>query len=261
MRAWSASPSISARSSRRPAPSRTSVAATALDGVETVFLIGRDNPDQVEQHGRVLDAARAAGARHVVKLSAVGARPESPVALDALAPRDRAAAARVAVRVDVPAPAPVHAEPLRSAGDVAERSRIAAPMGDGRYPLVDTRDVGAASAAVLRDPEPHAGRTYTLTGPAALRYADVARGIGDLVARPVEYEARPPGDFRAALVEAGIPEWRADDLAAIAAAYTDVENIPSPDLPKLIGRRATPLDQFLSDHREPYLAGLARTHL
>ena len=55
--------------------------AAALDGVETVFLTGRDNPDQVEQHARVLDVAQAAGARHVVKLSAIGARADSPVAL------------------------------------------------------------------------------------------------------------------------------------------------------------------------------------
>ena len=48
--------------------------AVALDGVETVFLTGRDNPDQVEQHARVLAVAQDAGVRHVVKLSAIGAR-------------------------------------------------------------------------------------------------------------------------------------------------------------------------------------------
>ena len=233
----------------------------ALDGVETVFLTGRDNPDQVNQHCRVLAVARDAGVRHVVKLSAIGARPESPVALmrwhDAIEQRlSESSFASTFLR-----PHLYMQNLLRSAGDVAEQSRIAAPMGEGRYPLVDTRDVGAAAAAVLRDPGPHVGKAYTITGPAALGYADVARAIGDLIGRPVEYEARPPESFRAGLVEAGIPEWRADDLAAIAAAYTEAENVPSSDLPELIGRSATPLERFLSDHREHYLAGLARTHL
>jgi len=233
----------------------------ALDGVETVFLTGRDNPDQVNQHSRVLAVARDAGVRHVVKLSAIGARPESPVALmrwhDAIEQRlNESSFAWTFLR-----PHLYMQNLLRSAGDVAEQSRIAAPMGEGRYPLVDTRDVGAAAAAVLRDPGPHVGKAYTITGPAALGYADVARAIGDLIGRPVEYEARPPESFRAGLVEAGIPEWRADDLAAIAAAYTEAENVPSSDLPELIGRSAKPLERFLSDHREHYLAGLARTHL
>ena len=53
----------------------------AFDGVDVLFLTGRDNPDQVAQHLRVLEVAAASGVTHVVKLSAIGARPDSPVAL------------------------------------------------------------------------------------------------------------------------------------------------------------------------------------
>ena len=235
--------------------------AAALDGVDTVFLTGRDNPDQVDQHGRVLDAARAAGVRHVVKLSAIAACADSPVALmrwhDAVEDRLRASGfAWTFLR-----PHLYMQNLLRLAGDVAEHGTVAAPMGDRRFPLVDTRDVAAAAAAVLRDPAPHAGRTYTLTGPRALSYHDVAGAIGELLDRPVAYEALPPGEFRDGLLAAGIPQWRADDLAAIAAAYTDDENVPSRDLEDLLGRPATGIEQFLADHRERYLAGLSRSHL
>jgi uncharacterized protein YbjT (DUF2867 family) len=113
---------------------------------------------------------------------------------------------------------------------------------------------------VLRDPAPHAGRVYSLTGPRALSYHDVADTIGELVDRPVAYEPLTPDEFRDGLLAAGIPQWRADDLAAIAAAYTDDENVPSRDLRELLGRPATGIEQFLSDHRERYLAGFARSH-
>jgi uncharacterized protein YbjT (DUF2867 family) len=149
---------------------------------------------------------------------------------------------------------------LRLAGDVAEAGRVAAPMGGRRFPLVDVRDVAAAAAAVLRAPEGHVGRTHALTGPRALGYADIAGRIGDLVGRTIAYDAVTPERFRAALLSAGVPAWRAGDLAAIAAAYTDAENVPSPDLESLLGRPATPIERFLADHRDVFVAGAARSH-
>ena len=46
-----------------------------------MLLAGRDSPDSVSQHRRVLAQVRQAGVRHVVKLSAIGASPRSPIAL------------------------------------------------------------------------------------------------------------------------------------------------------------------------------------
>ena len=55
--------------------------AKALKGVSVMLLAGRDSPGSVSQHRRVLAQVRQAGVRHVVKLSAIGASPRSPIAL------------------------------------------------------------------------------------------------------------------------------------------------------------------------------------
>ncbi|HEY6888004.1 MAG TPA: SDR family oxidoreductase [Solirubrobacter sp.] len=231
----------------------------ALDGVSVLFLTGRDNPAQVEQHLRVLDVAREVGVRHVVKLSAIGARADSPVALMRWHHAIEAALRGSGFAWTFLRPHLYLQNLLRFAGDVAGRGRLAAPMGDRRYPLVDTRDVGAAVAAVLRDPHAHIGRVYGLTGPSAVSYAEVAAHLARLVGRPVEYEALAPDVFRAGLVDAGVPAWRADDLAAISSAYED--EAVADDLPALLGRSATSLEAFLDDHRELYLVGASRSHL
>jgi uncharacterized protein YbjT (DUF2867 family) len=233
----------------------------ALDGIEVLFLAGRDNPAQVSQHERVLAVAASMGVKHVVKLSALGARADSPVALmrwhAAVEERLRGSAfAWTFLR-----PHLYMQNLLRFAGDVASAGRIAAPMGARRFPLVDTRDVGAAAAAILLDPSAHAGATYTLTGPVALSYLDVAAALGELVGRPVAYEPLDPATFRAQLLDAGIPAWRADDLAAISSAYTDADNEPADAPAALLGRPPTPFATFLEDHRETYLAGASRGHL
>jgi uncharacterized protein YbjT (DUF2867 family) len=235
--------------------------ATAMDGVELLFLAGRDDPQQVALHSGVLDLAHAAGVRHVVKLSALGARPDSPVALmrwhHAVEERLRVSEfAWTFLR-----PHLYMQNLLRFAGTVAEHGRIAAPMGTGRYPLVDTRDVGAAAAAVLREPDQHAGHTYALTGPAALSYGEMAARLSAVVGHPVVYDAQPPERFRAGLVAAGVAGWRADDLAAIARAYDDSDNVPSGDAATLLGRPPTAIEAFFAEHRATYAAGASRSHL
>ena len=52
----------------------------ALDGADTLFLSCADDPRRVGWETSAIDAAVAAGVRRVVKLSAVGAEPGSPVA-------------------------------------------------------------------------------------------------------------------------------------------------------------------------------------
>src|SRR5438067_1583502 len=50
----------------------------ALEGVEKLFLLSAADPRQVEMQGRVVEAARRAGVRHLVKLSASRAAPNLP---------------------------------------------------------------------------------------------------------------------------------------------------------------------------------------
>ena len=233
----------------------------ALDGVDTLFLTGRDNPDQVAQHLRVLDAAAAAGVQHVVKLSALGARADSPVALMRWHAAIEARLRNSDFAWTFLRPHLYMQNLLRFAGDVLARGSLAAPMGETRFPLVDTRDVSTAAAVVLRDPADHAGRGYALTGPAALDYHEVAAALGELVGRAVRYDPIAPRAFRDGLLEAGIPGWRADDLAGIAAAYTQADNVPTDDLAELLGRPATSFAQFLADHRDRYASGESRSHL
>src|SRR5205814_534187 len=63
-------------------------------------------------------------------------------------------------------------------GDVAEsvgaENVIYAPIGDGRVPFIDTRDIAAVAVEVLLHPEAHVGKKYVLTGSEATGYAALA---------------------------------------------------------------------------------------
>jgi len=51
------------------------------------------------------------------------------------------------------------------ARSLAEEGVIRLPFGGGRTSPVAAEDVASSVAAVLRDPDPHIGQAYELTGP------------------------------------------------------------------------------------------------
>jgi len=225
--------------------------ARAMEGVEALLLAGRDGPDAVSQHRRVLDHARAAGVSHLVKLSAVGASMSSPIALMREHEEVDELVRRSGASFTLLRPHLYMQNLLRAADAVRRDGVLAAPMGTDRYPLVDTRDVGAAAAVVLADPAAHAGMTHVLTGPQAVTYADVAAAIAVAAGR-VEYESVEPGVYEERLMAAGLPAWRAFDLAHITAAYTPTDREVSQTLAALLGREPRSLSEFLADHRAAF---------
>ncbi len=227
--------------------------AAAVDGVEVLLLAGRDNPDHVAEGQNVMRAAEAGGVRQVVMLSAIGARPDSPIELmrhhgvieQAL--RERSIA-RTIVR-----PHLYLQNLLRQAAAIRDEGRVRAPMGDRRFPMVDTRDVGEALAVILASAASHAGATYALTGPAAIGYGEIAEALTAVAGRRVDYEAVPPEQLEGELLAAGVPAWRAGDLARIADAYAPADAVATTDLALLLGRPARSLDRFLADHSEAFI--------
>jgi uncharacterized protein YbjT (DUF2867 family) len=229
----------------------------ALQGVQTVLLAGRDSPDYFAQLARVVTAAERAQVGHMVALSAIGASADSPIALMRDHHEVEQLVQRRAHSWTILRPHLYMQNLLRAAEAVRLRGRLAAPMGKLAFPFVATDDVGAAAASVLRTPEDYAGETYALTGAIALSYESIADALTRLLERPISYDAIPPEQYLADLLAAGIPEWRARDLAFIASAYAPADNAATRDLPALLERPAQSLRGFLEAHRDVFL-GLAQ---
>ena len=57
--------------------SRRNTLGPALDGVDRVLMISAPSMDMVETQSTFVDAAKAAGVRHVIKFSGLDSRPET----------------------------------------------------------------------------------------------------------------------------------------------------------------------------------------
>jgi uncharacterized protein YbjT (DUF2867 family) len=188
----------------------------ALEGVSDVFLSGPDDPRRVGWETAAIDAAAAAGVRRIVKLSSIAATPGAPVAFWEWHGRIESHLQQSAIPAVVLRCSFFMSNLLLAAEPVARAGRLYAPAAGARIAMIDLRDVGAAAAAVLTTVG-HDGRTYVLSGPAAVTYGQVAAALSAATARRVEFIALSDDEATEALIQAGLPSFGAEQVVAIFA--------------------------------------------
>ncbi|VVE09902.1 NAD(P)H azoreductase [Pandoraea terrigena] len=65
---------------------------------------------------------------------------------------------------------------------------IRLPFGEGRHAPIAAEDQGRVIAAILREPEPHAGKIYPLYGPVEMNHHEIAAEMARALGRDVRYE-------------------------------------------------------------------------
>jgi uncharacterized protein YbjT (DUF2867 family) len=177
----------------------------ALVGVDRVFLSSADGPDKVAHETAVIDEAAAAGVELIVKASTMLAEVGSPLKPLDWNGRSEEHLKRSGVPAVVLASGFYMTNLLAAAGPIRDQGILPAPAGDGAVAMIDPRDVAAVAAVALTG-DGHAGRTYHLTGPEAITYAEIATVLG------VAYVNVPPEAARRELAAAGLPDWLVDHL-------------------------------------------------
>jgi uncharacterized protein YbjT (DUF2867 family) len=222
----------------------------ALDDVDRVFLVSPPAPDQIRLQGTAIEAAeRTRRPVHVVVVSALGAvPPDAPLQLARWHAVTEAQLRSTGLPATVLRPHFLMQNLLRAAPAVRAENMLCGSFGDVRLPLVDGRDLAAVAATVLTT-DGHDGRTYTLTGPQALTYTEVAATFARALGRPIRYVDMPTEAYHEYLVGGGLAHWMADDLAALARSFRARPTWPiTADVTRITGRPARPLVAFVQDH-------------
>lgn len=181
-------------------------ARAALRGVSTLLMVSAaDDDGWLQQQLAFVAAAADAGVEHIVYTSFQGASPDMTFSYG----RDHFATE----------------EAIRATGMAWTMLRdnfyldflallpdadgvIRGPGGTGRIAAVAKLDVARSAAAVLRDPAAHAGRTYEITGPEALSFADVAATLSKATVYDIRYVDETIDEARRSREHYGAPEWQ-----------------------------------------------------
>ena len=124
---------------------------------------------------------------------------------------------------------------------------LALPVGDVPEPFVDADDVAAAIVAALAEPG-HEGRTYEVTGPRMLTFAQAVAEIGAASGRQVAYVTVPAADYAEALAGAGVPPEVRELLLYLFAEVLDGRNASLTDgVRQALGRPPRDFADYATD--------------
>lgn len=203
---------------------RPETMCAALDGVEAVFLATGYTVDMLVHAKRLLDAAKAAGVRHIVHLGALAAddTPHAHFAWHQLIERTTEAMGFSWTHLR-----PNFFMDTVWAGLRQRPDRLTHFVGNRTVSWIASDDMAAVAAAALRDPDTHAGKTYPLAVE-SMSFGELATLLSDIIGRTVEYRPRPAADLLPILLKQGMEQTYAKSLSEGVAA-TEAGSMPLSD--------------------------------
>lgn len=229
--------------------------AAAFKGIDRLLIIptselrpGKRTP----QHKAAIDAAQAAGVKHLIYVSTVSARPGQDLVQSHLETEQAVYASGLAwtvVRMGM------YFENLfTGALQHALASGHYGATGPAPVANLARDDVAAALASVLLG-KGHEGSLYHVTGGASLTPAEIAATIGKVFGKPVQAAIITDDQYAGGLKAAGLPDFVVDAILGIAqTAAKGMLDVVTGDVERLSGRKPVSLAEFLAARREKVAA-------
>jgi uncharacterized protein YbjT (DUF2867 family) len=220
---------------------------TALEGIDSVFLLAAGLRGQYEAETAVLEEAKRAGVKNIVKVSAWDAQLEG-YEIARMHRRIERAIEESGLSYTF----------LRANGFMQNLTRFSVqsiaqgtlfhPLADAKMSYVDARDIARVAVHALTQPAP-GGRALDLSGPEALSYADVARVLSRVLERSIQYVPVDDATARAAMLQTGMPEFYADAMIDLHRYFrTGAGARVTATVAQITGRPPTGFERFVRDH-------------
>lgn len=224
----------------------------ALQGIEKVFLLSVTSPDSPTLQGNLVKVAKEKDVKHIVKVSVRGADLDSDIGILRYHALTEKEILDSGITYTFLQPHSFMQNLVFDAESIKNQNAIFAPMGDGKIGMVDARDIAAVAVKALTE-DGHEGKTYVLTGAKALSFHDLSNAFTFFLGRDIKYIPVSAEEAHQGMLDAGMPEWLANDLTAINKIYAAGQGSEiSNDIEKVTGRRAGLLKEYLNDYIDLY---------
>ena len=226
-----------------------------FDGLDAALVVTRGMDDQVEMAANAIEAARLAGVRHIVRLSAFVPEPALRTILGRQHEEIDEILKASGVAYTILRPTFFMQNILGAAQTIAADGLMYLPFGNGRAGIIDIRDIVDVAVETLLSSDGHEGRTYTLTGPASISMYDVAKAFTNALGREIKYVDVPVQVGVDSFIAMGMPRFMADTFGELFVNFAQGgADRATGDVEQVTGHPARSINDFAFDFASSFLA-------
>ena len=219
----------------------------ACAGCDALFLLGPNALHQTELESNAVDAARAAGVRHMVKQSVMGAAEEAYSLARIHRPVEKAIEKSGLTWTFLRPNSFMQNAVTFMSTTIRTEGALYSASAQARISHVDVRDIAAVAVAALTT-QGHEGQIYTLTGLEALTYDEVADELSRALGRVIRHVSLSAADLKIGMLAEGMPESIADRMLDLERYFReDRASTITDDVKRVLGREPGRFADYVRD--------------
>ncbi len=219
----------------------------AFQGCDKLFLLGPNALNQTQLELNAVEAAKAVGVRHIVKQSVMGAEDEAYDLAKVHRPVEKAIESSSMAWTLLRPNSFMQNVVTYMGGTIKAEAAFYSASGMAKISHVDVRDLAVVAVKALTEPN-HEGNAYTLTGPEALTYDELANELSKVLGRSISHINLSPPDLKNGMLAEGIPEEIADRMLDLERYFREGQaSRITNDIKQVTGRDPRRFAQYARD--------------
>ncbi|PSR53676.1 NAD(P)-dependent oxidoreductase [Adhaeribacter arboris] len=226
----------------------------AFTGVTRVFLVTPFTHNQVEIAKKLIDEAKQAGVKQIVRLSASGADAEPGIQLGRWHREIEKYLEITGIPYVILRPASFMQNFINfERTSIVQEGKIYQPLAEGKVSYIDAHDIAAVAKVVLTRPD-FKNEILELTGPEAISVPEIAAVLTEVTGRTITYVDVPEQAARQVMSGIHTPDWMIDAMMELnyilksgyGATITDT-------VEKITGQRARTFKEFAQQNADCFI--------
>lgn len=225
----------------------------AFGEIDKIFVLTHPSPNTVEQESNMVKEAKKAGIKHIVKQSVMGAdESDSKVELMRLHRQAEKIIEESGIEYTFLRPNEFMQNFITFHGSVIKNTNaFYLPMGNAEVSIVDVRDIAAVAveALKLRNEEKFKNKAFTITGPKAISYNNIADTLSAATNKKIQYVSISDDEARSGMKEAGLDDWLVNSILQLNEYFRQgyASQVTS-TVRDITGKNAKTFDDFANDY-------------
>ncbi|MGI0045082.1 MAG: SDR family oxidoreductase, partial [Nitrososphaeraceae archaeon] len=229
----------------------------ALKNVDKLFLLTPDVPTAHELASNLVNEAKKAGVKYIVKQSVMGADEDADVGTMRLHRRAEKTIEESGMPYTFLRPNEFMQNFINFHGHSIKNNNVFyIPAQEAKVSIVDVRDIAAVAVEALTDNNGnviHKNKAHLITGPEAISYYQAADILTTETGKKIDYVSISDEDARGGMKEMNMNDWLINTILELYNYYRKGNaSYVSSAVKEVTGRKPITFAQFAKDYAETF---------